>query len=381
MLMMDGKMTPEGIKQLKKRIGVPLRITIYNEEASIDAIRHFAHGIGDPNEMWDNPGHGFISSTYGSLVAPPSFLYSVVWPSGILAGGLPGVHSFFGGNDWEFFHIIRAGDMISAEAKLTDVVEKKNSKAAGHTVIQYVEVVYKNQYGDIVAKAKGWSIRAERSALKEKGKYAGIKKHHFTEAEMKLIYDTYDKEEVRGVAIRYWEDVKEGDLITPVAKGPLNLGDIQGYASGAIPPLAYSALPVYLKKHPAYGFHHPTSNRLEPVSRVNIDDYVAHEIGINAAFDYGADRICWIGHALTNWMGDDGFLTKLNVEIRLPDIIGDATFCKGKVTRKYKDGEDHLVDLDVWAENQRGEITAPGKATVRLFSKEVPGGHSYLYQH
>jgi hypothetical protein len=369
MLMMDGKITPEGIKQLKKRIGVPLRIKIYNEEASIDAIRHFAHGIGDPNEMWDNPGHGFISSTYGSLVAPPSFLYSVVWPSGILAGGLPGVHSFFGGNDWEFFHIIRAGDMISAEAKLTDVVEKKNSKAAGHTVIQYVEVVYKNQYGDIVAKAKGWSIRAERSALKEKGKYADIKKHHFTEAEMKLIYDTYDK------------DVKEGDLITPVAKGPLNLGDIQGYASGAIPPLAYGALPVYLKKHPAYGFHHPTSNRLEPVSRVNIDDYVAHEIGINAAFDYGADRICWIGHALTNWMGDDGFLTKLNVEIRLPDIIGDATFCKGKVTRKYKDGEDHLVDLDVWAENQRGEITAPGKATVRLFSKEVPGGHSYLYQH
>jgi len=51
MLMMDGKITPEGIKRLKKRIGVPLRFTIYNEEASIDAIRHFAHGIGDPNEM------------------------------------------------------------------------------------------------------------------------------------------------------------------------------------------------------------------------------------------------------------------------------------------------------------------------------------------
>jgi hypothetical protein len=80
-------------------------------------------------------------------------------------------------------------------------------------------------------------------------------------------------------------------------------------------------------------------------------------------------------------MGDDGFLKKLNVEIRQLNIIGDATFCKGKVTKKYKDGEDHLVDLDVWAENMRGEITAPGKATVRLLSKEVPGGHSYLYPH
>jgi hypothetical protein len=51
------------------------------------------------------------------------------------------------------------------------------------------------------------------------------------------------------------------------------------------------------------------------------------------------------------------------------------------VTKKYKDGEDHLVDLEVWAENMRGEITAPGKATISLRSKEVPGGHSYLYPH
>ena len=91
------------------------------------------------------------------------------------------------------------------------------------------------------------------------------------------------------------------------------------------------------------------------------------------------NRISWIGHALTNWMGDDGFLKKLYVEIRLPNIIGDAPLCKGRVVKKYKDGEDHLVDLDVWAENMRGEITAPGKATVRLLSKEGPGGHSYLY--
>jgi len=56
---------------------------------------------------------------------------------------------------------------------------------------------------------------------------------------MKVVDETYDKEEVRGVTIRYWDDVKEGDTITPVAKGPLNLGDIQGYASAAIQPLAY----------------------------------------------------------------------------------------------------------------------------------------------
>jgi hypothetical protein len=36
------------------------------------------------------------------------------------------------------------------------------------------------------------------------------------------------------------------------------------------------------------------------------------------------------------------------------------------VTQKYvKEGET-LVDIDCWAENQRGEVTMPGLATVRL---------------
>jgi hypothetical protein len=33
---------------------------------------------------------------------------------------------------------------------------------------------------------------------------------------------------------------------------------------------------------------------------------------------------------------------------------------------------EYLVDLDAWAENQRGEVTAPGKATVSLPIKVNP---------
>ncbi len=65
-------------------------------------------------------------------------------------------------------------------------------------------------------------------------------------------------------------------------------------------------------------------------------------------------------------------------EVRRPNLFGDVTWCKGKVTRKYDEAGEHLVDLDVWAENHRGEITAPGKATVALLGKDVPGGHKYL---
>jgi hypothetical protein len=226
---------------------------------------------------------------------------------------------------------------------------------------------------------KGWSIRTERGGLREKGKYKNMERSSYTEIQMQAIEEAYNKEERRGSTVRYWDDVRENDELIPVVKGPLTLGDIEGFASATLPPLAYGALYQYWKKHPAYFYHHPQSNRLEPVSRVNTDDYVAADIGIPAAYDYGCDRICWIGHLVTNWMGDDGFLKKLRVEIRRCNLSGDATFCKGKVNRKYKEGVDHFIDLDVWAEDQHGNVNAVGKATVKLLSREVPGGHDYLH--
>ena len=46
------------------------------------------------------------------------------------------------------------------------------------------------------------------------------------------------------------------------------------------------------------------------------------------------------------------------------NTMGDTTWCKGKVTRKYvKDGYA-LVDIEIAGENQRGELTTPGLATV-----------------
>ena len=68
-------------------------------------------------------------------------------------------------------------------------------------------------------------------------------------------------------------------------------------------------------------------------------------------------------------MGDDGFLKRLYAELRRFNIIPDTTWIKGKVTRKYVENGEHLVDIECWGENQRGEITMPGHATVVLPSK------------
>ena len=51
------------------------------------------------------------------------------------------------------------------------------------------------------------------------------------------------------------------------------------------------------------------------------------------------------------------------------------TGCAGRVTRKHLvDGGRPAVDLDVWGENQRGETTTPGHATILLPSPRARRG-------
>ena len=84
-------------------------------------------------------------------------------------------------------------------------------------------------------------------------------------------------------------------------------------------------------------------------------------IAIPMAYDLGGQRNAWIGQVITNWMGDDGFLKTLYCEYRRFNVYGDIQWIKGKVAKKYEQNGEHLVDLDVWSENQRGEVTAPEK--------------------
>ena len=58
------------------------------------------------------------------------------------------------------------------------------------------------------------------------------------------------------------------------------------------------------------------------------------------------------------------------MECRRFNVYGDTQWLKGKVVGKHIENETPLVDLEIWAENQRGEVTAPGQATVILPSRD-----------
>jgi acyl dehydratase len=84
---------------------------------------------------------------------------------------------------------------------------------------------------------------------------------------------------------------------------------------------------------------------------------------------HGALKNGFLGHLMTDFAGDQGWLKKLSVQYRGMDVPGARILCKGRVTKKYVQGDDHMVDCEIWLENAKGEKTTPGSATVVLPSR------------
>lgn len=145
----------------------------------------------------------------------------------------------------------------------------------------------------------------------------------------------------------YWEDVTEGAEIPALTKIATSQMLVRwAGASGDFNPLHY-------------------------------DKAFAEGVGIGQPIVHGALKRQWLVQLMTGWIGDGGWLKRFSCQYRAMDIPramrtmtdpqdGETWTCKGKVTRKYPDGDEHCVDCDIWIENGKGETTTPGKATVVL---------------
>jgi hypothetical protein len=104
--------------------------------------------------------------------------------------------------------------------------------------------------------------------------------------------------------------------------------------------------------------------------RLHWDSEWAKAIGNPMAYDYGVMRQCWFWHMLSDYMGDDGIVVKMDDSIRKFNYQGDTQFLTGKVTAKRVDADGrHVVDIEMHMVNQRGTETAFGSGTVALPSR------------
>ncbi|KQX42524.1 hypothetical protein ASD04_00705 [Devosia sp. Root436] len=370
-------LSDEQVAEARKLIGVWMRRDVHTpaiyEPASLHDIRRWAqYSVGDDNPLWSSQDYG-KSSIWGSVIAPPTFLYTV--DSGIVAPGLRGVQWIFAGGRWEHFQPVRPGDTISARARLI-AVEEKSGRSVERFVSQTGEVLYTNQNGTLVTRYEGDIFRIPRARsgqglrYKDEGKANGPQ--FYTDEQIEEIAEAYRTEVRRGNNAMYYEDVSIGDALPVLFKGPLTLVDIVGFYSGRR--TVYNVLKLaFLERdrHPHNVYYSPSSNIPSHPAAGHFDVEIAREVGMPAAYDQGWQRIGWAGHLLTNWAGDMGFVRKLDGRVTRPNLVGDLTKLTGKVTGKSIEGGEALIDIEWWGTNQRDQRNCNGTARVRLPSRDV----------
>ncbi len=125
------------------------------------------------------------------------------------------------------------------------------------------------------------------------------------------------------------------------------------------------ALPDLIKK--------PTTRQLVRWAGASGDLYEIHydkDFAINnklpGVIVHGALKGAWLGQMLTDLAGDYGRVKKYTTSYRGMDVPGDTLTIKGKVTRKYIDGSDHILETEMWIENGKAEKTTLGTGIVVL---------------
>ncbi len=365
------KITEGGLDHQRERIGKKIENVIepWCHEATSDNIRHYAHGIGDDNPLWCDPGYA-AKTRYGGIIALPSFLFATSRIVSGYVGGLPGIHAMWSGADWTWYKPVRRNDEIKAEAHLKDLIEHQ-TRFAGRAVQQIYHVDFYNQDGDKVSEADSWCFRTERDHAREQGtKYKEVKAREprrYSGKEIAEAYKLYRNEDVRGAHPRYWQDVKQDEALPVMLKGPMTVTGFIAYAQG------WGGLYIRANKlawrlidaHPGVGI----TNRFgipDVPERVHWEEEFALEVGAPGAYDYGPERNSWLTHHLTNWMGDDGFLRKASCKIRRHNPEGDMLFIKGLVKRKFIEDGKRLVEIEQQAVNQDDELSVLGSGLVEL---------------
>jgi acyl dehydratase len=367
----EGRITEEGLSQLRDMIGRWLRTEHYTDQASIDTMKRFVNGCGDMNPLFRDREHA-RRSPYGDIIAHPTFPYARHYP-GRTRFGLRGVHGFYAGTDWEFYGNYRIGDLINCRERLIDV-RVKESEFSGQLVIMTCECLYTNDRGELIAKAYGWSTRHERRASRERSKYKDVAAYDYSQEELDAIVAEAltERSKIRGAEPLFWEDVHEGDELPRIIRGPLSLMDITGWTVGVGRSRTHGLALEDAQRHPAHFFRNQDAGRsIEYTGMGHARESVARDVGAPGAYDYGPQRITWTASLITNWIGDYGILRRLRGEVRRFNVIGDTTYCTGKVARKYVEDGEHRVEIEMAAVNQRGEVTCPGLAVVSLPTQSV----------
>ncbi len=136
----------------------------------------------------------------------------------------------------------------------------------------------------------------------------------------------------------YFEAVKVGDELPPLVKPPVDRSQIARFAG-------------------ATGDYGP----------LHVDEPFARNAGFPSVLVPGMLAMAFLGELVTDWLR--GARVR-RFGARFVKIVwpGDVVTVRGRVAdRRFESGGRYAVDIEVWGENQRGELVVRGAVTAQLY--------------
>ena len=237
--------------------------------------------------------------------------------------------SFSAGNEAEYHAPIRPGDVISGTSTIVDVQEKQGR--SGDLIFLVGESRLTNQRAELVK-----LLRHSRVFIyRRPGAPPRVAERVVVVPEADA-HHRWAKSSAPDALGRFFDDVFVGDSL-PLFQRYTDLMNYNRFAA----------------VNDEYVYHH-------------MDVDIANTRGQKDVDGMGLLQFSYLHNLLRQWIGEAGDITRARVQYRANNGRGDIISCRGRVVRKYQQGDLNLVDVDLWTENQRAETLSPGSATVCL---------------
>jgi acyl dehydratase len=118
-------------------------------------------------------------------------------------------------------------------------------------------------------------------------------------------------------------------------------------------------------------------------NRLYLDEPFAKGAGFRSVIVPGTLALGALSQMLSEWLKGP-FVRKLQARFLKILWPGDVLTCRGRVSGRRREGDQYLLDLDLWIENTAGEMVVKGSGIASLFynaqdeSQRLAGGPPLL---
>jgi acyl dehydratase len=135
----------------------------------------------------------------------------------------------------------------------------------------------------------------------------------------------------------YFENIRIGDELPAMAKSPIDRVQLARYAG-------------------ATGDFNP----------VHVDETAARAVGMPSVVAPNTIGMGFLCQLVGDW-ARGAQVRRLSCRFSRMLWPGDTLVCKGRVADRHGQDGKYFLELDVWAENQKGELAIRGNVTLKVF--------------